>query len=515
MDKIKNSDTQVLQDPEYSQLNDFLDDNSHKLKQLSRGDIVEGEVVDVNVNNGVVIVDVGYKSEGIIAGRELKSDTLDWTKLQVGDKVLVYVVKPEDEKGQLILSIRRTQQASAWLALENAKKNNEVVEAVVVESNNGGLIVEIGKGIRGFIPTSQLDATRVYANGVRQVGRDISSKVQKRLNSLIGEKIKTRIIELDREKNRIILSEKMVTQARDIEKRTETLKKVKEGDVLEGTISGITPFGVFVNAQGLEGLVHLSEISWDKVEDIKDDKNYVYDFHVPVSHTFIGNGFVNHNTYLNVLAHYIKCVLYPNNHLCLAMPTKEQSAKVVKEKVEEYWRDYPMLKNELIISKCKFEKDYVKLVFKNGSTLDTLTVGESSRGLRANGISLEEITDERMDRKTINEVLLPILAQPRRIPIYGTDYTNEYSKTQAYVTTASNKQSYCYEKFANLYDEMVQGKPTLVLGTSYEMGTRFGTLDAEDVAEKADDPTYSPMSFDRINPVAFARNSRVKTEQYR
>jgi len=268
MGKFKNSDTQVLQDPEYSRLNDFLDDNSNKLKQLSRGDIVEGEVVDVNINNGVVIVDVGYKSEGIIAGRELKSDTLDWTKLQVGDKVLVYVVKPEDEKGQLILSIRRTQQASAWLALENAKKNNEVVEAVVVESNNGGLIVEIGKGIRGFIPTSQLDATRVYANGVRQVGRDISSKVQKRLNSLIGEKIKTRIIELDREKNRIILSEKMVTQARDIEKRTETLKKVKEGDILEGTISGITPFGVFVNAQGLEGLVHLSEISWDKVEDI-------------------------------------------------------------------------------------------------------------------------------------------------------------------------------------------------------------------------------------------------------
>ena len=246
---------------------------------------------------------------------------------------------------------------------------------------------------------------------------------------------------------------------------------------------------------------------WDKIESIEDGEDYVYDFHVPESHTFVGNGFINHNTYLNVLAHYIKCVLYPNNHLCLAMPTKEQSAKVVKEKVEEYWRDYPILKNELIISKCKFEKDYVKLVFKNGSTLDTLTVGESSRGLRANGISLEEITDERMDRKTINEVLLPILAQPRRIPIYGTDYTNEYSKTQAYVTTASNKQSYCYEKFANLYDEMVQGKPTLVLGTSYEMGTRFGTLDAEDVAEKADDPTYSPMSFDREYKSLFTGSS--------
>lgn len=259
--KIKDTDTAL-----YSQLDQFLADSSQKIKQLSKGDIVEGEIVDIN--NGVVIVDVGYKSEGVVAGRELKSDTMDWTTLKKGDKILVYVVKPEDDKGQLVLSIRRTQQASAWLSLENARKNNEVVEAVVVESNNGGLIVEIGKGIRGFIPTSQLDATRVYANGVRQVGKDISSRVQKRLNSLINEEIKTRIIELDREKNRIILSEKMVTQARDLEKRAQTLKKVKEGDVLEGTVSGITPFGIFVNAQGLEGLVHLSELSWDKVEDI-------------------------------------------------------------------------------------------------------------------------------------------------------------------------------------------------------------------------------------------------------
>ncbi len=266
MVNTKKVDTEIKDKSLYSELDSFLEDSAHKIKQLSRGDIVEGEVVDIN--NGVVIVDVGFKSEGIIAGRELKSDTLDWTQLKVGDKVLVYVVKPEDDKGQLVLSIRRTQQASAWLSLENAKKNNEVVDAVVVESNNGGLIVEIGKGIRGFIPTSQLDATRVYANGVRQVGKDISSKVQKRLNSLIGEGIKTRIIELDREKNRIILSEKMVTQARDLEKRAATLKKVKEGDVLEGTVSGITPFGIFVNAQGLEGLVHLSELSWDKVEDI-------------------------------------------------------------------------------------------------------------------------------------------------------------------------------------------------------------------------------------------------------
>ena len=179
------------------------------------------------------------------------------------------------------------------------------------------------------------------------------------------------------------------------------------------------------------------------------------------------------------------------------MPTKEQSAKVVKEKIEEYWRDYPLLKNELVLNKCQFQKDYVRLVFKNGSTLDTLTVGESSRGLRAQGISLEEIVDERMDAKTINEVIRPILAQPRMVVGHGVDKENEYSKTEAYVTTASHRQSYCYDKFASLFGEMVEGKPTIVLGTSYEMGTEFGTLDIEDVNEKMDDPTYSPLSFDR------------------
>ena len=250
----------------YSQIDKYLDDASKQIKQFSRGEIVNGIVVDVR--DGLVIVDIGYKSEGIVAGRELKSDTLDWTKLKPGDEILVYVVKPEDEEGQLVLSIRRTQQASAWINLEKAKQENDVVKTVVVEANNGGLIVEISQGIRGFIPTSQLDATRVYSSGVRQVGKDISSKVQKRLNSLIGEQIETRIIELDREKNRIILSEKRVTQEGDAERRDETLRKTKEGDVLEGTVSGITPYGIFISAQGLEGLVHLSELSWDKVEDV-------------------------------------------------------------------------------------------------------------------------------------------------------------------------------------------------------------------------------------------------------
>lgn len=255
----------------YRQLDDFIKDDSKQLRKISSGDIIKGEVMDVR--SGFIIVDVGYKSEGIVAGRELKSDLVDVSKIKPGDEILVYVVKPEDDDGRLILSIRRTQQASVWIELGKAKEENAVVEAKVIESNNGGLIVQLQGEVRGFIPTTQLDAQRVYLNGVRQVGKDISAKVQKQLSSLVGEMIKTKIIELDREKNKIVLSEKMVTQARDLELRDKTLKSVKEGDVIEGEVSGLAPFGIFVNAQGLEGLVHLSELSWDKVEKIEDIYN--------------------------------------------------------------------------------------------------------------------------------------------------------------------------------------------------------------------------------------------------
>ncbi len=252
----------------HAQLEEYLSDFSLLPKKISAGDIVEGTVVDVNP--GVVLVDVGYKSEGVIAGRELKTEDEELQNVEPGDDILVYVITPEDDEGQLILSLRRTESMRQWLKLEEAKENNEIVEAVVVESNNGGLICELGDEVRGFIPTSHLDSSRIYVNGKRMVGRDVSGRVQEKLAGLVGEEIKVRIMELDREKNRIILSEKYVTNAEDLEMREKTLKSVEEGDVLKGEVSGITPFGVFVNAQGLEGLVHLSELSWDKVENTGD-----------------------------------------------------------------------------------------------------------------------------------------------------------------------------------------------------------------------------------------------------
>ncbi len=251
----------------YDQFDEHLNKDVNQIRTIKQGDILNGIIVDKQPD--FMVVDIGYKSEGIVAAREMDSEILDIEKLEPGDKILVYVVKLEDD-GSVVLSIKRTDEAMKWLQLESAMEEKEVVEAKVVEFNNGGVICELGGEIRGFIPTSQLDPTRVYPDGVRQVGRDISEVVQRNLSGLVGEAIRTRISELDKEKNKIILSEKMLLQEHDIEKREKTLREIREGDILHGKISGITPFGVFVNASGLEGLVHLSELSWDKIERVED-----------------------------------------------------------------------------------------------------------------------------------------------------------------------------------------------------------------------------------------------------
>ena len=241
----------------YAELAKNIADPSKLVRKVKQGEVVEATVSDILPDS--LIVDIGYKSEGVIPSREMNSDFVDASKLKIGDKIPVYLMK-YDSDGTAILSIRRTDQISKWLELEKAMTTGDVIEATVVEANNGGLICELGGQIRGFIPASQLDATRVYADGIRRTGRDVNALVQKKLNALIGEVIKTRIAELDREKNKIILSEKMLLGGADFAMKEETLKGLKEGDKLEGEVTGIAPFGIFVNAEGLEGLVHVSEL---------------------------------------------------------------------------------------------------------------------------------------------------------------------------------------------------------------------------------------------------------------
>jgi small subunit ribosomal protein S1 len=264
--KSKSAGKSVSSD-EYKELESYLDKLENPPQTFEKGVIVKGTVVEMRHNE--MIVDIGGRTEGIVSGREMK---LDGKKLDksVGDEVLVYVIKPEDEKGQIQISIRRTGQARRWHDLNHAKEHNEPVTVTVVEANTGGVLVEIAGGLRGFVPSSQLDNKRIYSSAGYGDKEEATQQLQNKLAELIGEKLEVMVMEIDKEKHRVILSEKYVHNEADIEQRQATLSKINAGDVLEGEVTGIAPFGLFVSAQGLEGLVHLSEISWDKVTNPAD-----------------------------------------------------------------------------------------------------------------------------------------------------------------------------------------------------------------------------------------------------
>ncbi|MBN1331788.1 30S ribosomal protein S1 [Candidatus Dojkabacteria bacterium] len=248
-------------------LEDYLANLKNPPKSFEKGQIIKGIIT--KLSPGEVFVDIGARAEGVVAGKELK---LDGEKLDkgVGDEILVYVMKDENDEGQTELSIRRTGTARKWHDLEESRDGGSSLKVTVIEANTGGVIVEIGGGLRGFIPTSQLDNTRIYPTSGYTSKEDATQKVQEKLAELIGEQIEVKVIEIDKEKNRVIFSEKLVTASEEFEMREEMLAKSTVGDTLEGEVTGIAPFGLFVNAQGLEGLVHLSEISWDKVTNPAD-----------------------------------------------------------------------------------------------------------------------------------------------------------------------------------------------------------------------------------------------------
>jgi small subunit ribosomal protein S1 len=262
----KSTDEVVAQTSNVSQYDEQIATVVRTYKQLKTGDIVEGTVI--NKEPGILVVDVGGRSEGLITGRELKSKVIDVAGMKVGDPILVYVVYPESKDGSLVLSLKRTEEVRIWFDLEKGARNGDILDATVVEVNTGGVICELYEGARGFIPTSQLDPARIFESGKKMYGKDVTSVVQQRLTQLLGEQIKVKIIELDRERSRIILSEKQVTFGSDMAAKEKLLKKIKEGDILDGKVTAITPYGIFVNTSGLEGLVHLSELSWDKVTDV-------------------------------------------------------------------------------------------------------------------------------------------------------------------------------------------------------------------------------------------------------
>lgn len=226
---------------------------SSDIQQLKAGDVVEGKVLSVKKHEAWI--DLGANGVGIVMRREIGYGS----NLEKGQDITVSVIEPEMEEGYALLSMKRAVKDRGWDELERAHEAKETIEVYPYDANRGGLLIEM-EGIRGFMPVSQLSAD----NYPRVSGAD-KDEIMQKLTSLIKKPLKVRVLDVSRKDNKLIFSEKEAIKD-DMQERFE---KLAEGDVVEGVITGVIDFGAFVNVDGIEGLIHISEISWERVEDPK------------------------------------------------------------------------------------------------------------------------------------------------------------------------------------------------------------------------------------------------------
>jgi small subunit ribosomal protein S1 len=239
----------------------LIEEKGLSVKEFRIGDTIEGIVV--SVSHGEILLDVGAKSEGMISGSELLDNDNTHKNLKPGDTLLAKVIQLENNQGYIVLSIKKAESERKWKDATDALTSGSVLEAVVVEYNKGGLLVDC-LNIRGFVPLSHLDRVH-FSNDVSKFASGSEAELKESLRPLTGKTIKVKVIELDKEKNRFVLSEKDALSNYSEESRQKRLQKIKDGDIVSGIVTGIMPFGVFVDLDGVEGLVHISEIAWEKV----------------------------------------------------------------------------------------------------------------------------------------------------------------------------------------------------------------------------------------------------------
>ena len=230
-------------DPETGEL---IPDYESTFPTINEGEVVNGTVVRVDKDE--VLVDIGYKSEGVIPVSELsiRRSVNPSDEVSVGDEIAALVMTKEDAEGRLILSKKRARFEIAWKAIEQAHEQGEPVTGRVIEVVKGGLILDLG--VRGFLPASLVDIRRVQD-----------------LDEYTGQELRCKVIELNRSRNNVVLSRRAVLEDERKEMRQAILDKLNPGDVVEGTISNIVDFGAFVDLDGMDGLIHISELSWSHV----------------------------------------------------------------------------------------------------------------------------------------------------------------------------------------------------------------------------------------------------------
>jgi len=244
-----------------SAMSKYLTDKDLQIKQLRVGDMVEGTVV--SASHREILVDVGAKSEGIISGLELSEADKSYKTLQPGEKITAKVAQIENAQGYIVLSLKKAEKDKKWQDAEEAFEGALVIDATVIEYNKGGLLCD-SLGLRGFIPLSHLDRVH-FANDVAKFAAGSEAELKESLKILSGKTLRVKVIELDKEKNRFVLSEKDALTTYSEESRKKRLSEIDMGSTVEGIVTGIMPFGIFVDLDGVEGLVHISEIAWEKV----------------------------------------------------------------------------------------------------------------------------------------------------------------------------------------------------------------------------------------------------------
>ncbi len=235
---------------------ELLDAEEYKVDLPQRGEIRTGVIASVGPSQ--ILVSIGAKSEGIIAGRALDDITPETrASFEAGQEIEVYILSPEDKHGNVVLSYTRAAEVKAWVLVDNLLKNEEVYEGKVSGYNKGGLLVDV-EGLRGFVPASQVSAVR------RSMA--VGATPEQRWAKMQGDAISVRIIEVDRERRRLILSERAASNESRQSIKERVIEDLEVGNTYSGRVTSLANFGAFVNINGADGLVHLSEISWERVK---------------------------------------------------------------------------------------------------------------------------------------------------------------------------------------------------------------------------------------------------------
>jgi len=224
------------------------------------GEIRKGTIASISPNQ--ILISIGAKSEGVVAGRELEQLTQEERDaLKVGQEIDVYVVSPEDANGNVVLSLKRALEQMTWENVEKMIADEVVIDTKIIGFNKGGLIAAVGN-LRGFIPSSQVSAARR--------AQSTGDKPEQKWQKMVGQPISVRIIEVDRERRRLILSEKAANTESRASVKDRVISELEEGKTYTGRVTSLADFGAFVNINGADGLVHLSEISYDRISHPKE-----------------------------------------------------------------------------------------------------------------------------------------------------------------------------------------------------------------------------------------------------